>query len=152
MTSLAQAGSALFAQGQSLLLRASVAVWLWRDPKKKQPRPPEEDDAHKLWHWIEDNGEIVFPLIGILILALVILAVRRGTLSQQEELRRRAGLKEQVIRLMRAKLSLTAEAAAQEMGIDRYHAAGLLEEMTKEGVLAEIRHSTGIASYRLKGL
>jgi hypothetical protein len=121
-------------------------------PRKKPARPPDEDEAHHLWHWIEDKGEYVFPLIGIVILALVLLAARRGTLSQQEELRKRAEQKAQIIRLMRAKLSLTAESAAPELGVDRYHAAALLEEMEKEGLLALGRAAGGVATYRLKGL
>ena len=121
-------------------------------PKKKTARPADEDEAHHLWRWIEDNGEYVFPLIGIVILGLVLLAVRRGTLSQQEELRKRADQKEQIIRLVRAKLSLTAESTAPELGVDRYHAAALLEELEKEGVLALGRAAGGVATYRLKGL
>ena len=121
-------------------------------PKKKSARPPDEGEAHHLWHWIVDNGEYVFPLIGIVILALVLLAARRGTLSQQEEIRKRAAQKEQIIRLVRAKLSLTAESTAPELGVDRYHAAALLEELDKEGVLALGRAAGGVATYRLKGL
>ena len=149
---------ALLARARDLSLRAGVAAWLLAPgafafaPKKKPARPPDENEAHKLWHWIEDNGEYVFPLIGIVILALVILAVRRGSISQQEELRKRSGQKEQIIRLMRAKLSLTADAAAHELGIDRFHASGLLEELEREGVLAPGRQVGGGTSYRLKGL
>ena len=134
---------ALAVQGSRSLAQAA--------PKKKSARP-DDDEAHHLWHWIEDNGEYVFPLIGIVILALVLLAVRRGTLRQQDELRKRAGQKEQIIRLMRAKLSLTAESTAPELGVDRYHAAALLEELEKEGVLALGRAAGGVATYRLKGL
>ena len=154
----ANAVRALATRAQDLSLRAGVAAWLLTPgafasaPKKKPARPPDEDEAQKLWHWIEDNGEYVFPLIGIVILALVILAVRRGSISQQEELSKRSGQKEQIIRLMRAKLSLTADAASHELGVDRYHAAALLEELEREGVLAPGRQVGGGTSYRLKGL
>ena len=82
----------------------------------------------------------------------MIVAVRRGSISQQEELRKKSGQKEQIIRLMRAKLSLTADAASHELGVDRYHAAALLEELEREGVLAPGRQSGGVTNYRLKGL
>jgi hypothetical protein len=141
--------SAALVEGRALALRASV---LLAAAPKKQHRLAGDDEAHKLWHWIEDNGEYVFPLIGIVILGLVILAVRRGSLSQQEELSTRARQKEQIIRLMRKKLSLTADATAQELHIDRYHAAALLEELEREGVLAPGRQSGGSTLYRLKGL
>ena len=150
LTLLLSAVRSLAAEAQALALRAAVGFSLGRGPKKKG-RAPDEDETHKLWHWIEDNGEYVFPAIGIVILVLVILAVRRGSISQEEELRKRAGQKEQIIRLMRAKLTLTADAAAQEMGIDRYHAATLLEELEREGVLSQGRQSGGAATWRLKG-
>ena len=133
-------------------LAVQAALLLAFAPKKKPVRPPDEDGAHHLWHWIEDNGEYVFPLIGIVILGLVLLAVRRGTLSAQDELRKRAAQKEQIVRLMRAKLSLTAESCAPELGVDRYHASALLEEMEREGLLALGRAAGGVATYRLKGL
>jgi hypothetical protein len=112
----------------------------------------DDDGAHRLWRWIEDNGEFVFPAIGVVILALVLLAVRRGTLSQQEELRKKTAQKEQLVRLVRARLSLTADACAPELGVDRFHAAALLEELVREGVLAQGRVAGGVATYRLKGL
>ena len=134
----------------ALAVQGSLAH-AWALPKRKAARA-DEDEAHHLWHWIEDNGEVVFPLIGLAILGLVLLAVRRGTLSQQEELRKKAALKEKIIRLVRAKLSLTAESCAPELGVDRYHAAALLEEMEREGMLALGRAAGGVATYRLKGL
>ena len=148
---IASAAAALCARAQTLWLRAFVLLFAFA-PKRKPARPPGEDEGYRLWHWIEDNGEYVFPLIGIVILALVILAVRRGSISEAEELRKRGALKEQIIRLMRSKLSLTAEAAAHELGIDRYHASTLLEELERDGVLARGRQSGGVTSYRLKGL
>lgn len=119
---------------------------------KKAREALDEDGAHQLWRWMEEHGEWVFPLIGLAILALVVWAVRRGSISQAEELHKKGLQKEQIIRLMRLKLSLTAETAAAELGIDHFAAAALLEEMLKEGRLVAGRSAGGVASYRLKGL
>ncbi|MBS2023048.1 MAG: hypothetical protein JST92_11595 [Deltaproteobacteria bacterium] len=129
-----------------LVLEVAAAL-----PKVKHEQDDDEG-FRKLWHWVEDNGEWFFPVLGLAILALVVMALRRGTLSQAEELRKKSGEKEQIIRLMRAKLTLNAETAAAELQVDRFHSAALLEEMTKEGKLVRSTGAGGVQSYRLKGL
>jgi hypothetical protein len=112
---------------------------------------PDEDGPLALWHWIEDNSTIVFPLIGLVIVALVVIAVRRSAVDTEEELLQRRGQKDAIIRLMRARLSLSADQTAHELRVDRYHAAALLEELVQEGALVQGRLPGGVISYRLKG-
>ena len=135
------------------VLLASSPAWArpWK-PRVKKPHPAAADEGHKLWYWIEDNLEIVFPLVGIAVILLVAWAVRRGMVAQSDEVAVRARQKDDIVRLMRAKLLVNAELVAHELGFDRFHAATLLEELTREGVLVQARVAGGIASYRLKGL
>lgn|GEM_PF-1814593 len=111
----------------------------------------EEEGPIALWHWLEDNGEVVFPLIGLLVAALIVVAVRRSSVNSEEELLGRRKQKDTLVRLMRAKLSLTADQAAAELKTDRYHAAALLEELVQEGSLIQGRVQGGVVNFRLKG-
>ena len=121
-------------------------------PKPRKPRPPDADETHKLWHWIEDNLEIVFPVVGVTVLLLVILAVRRGMQTSENEIKERLRQKDEIVRLMRAKLTVNPAVVSQELSFDRFHAAALLEELEREGKLVQTRATGGVASYRLKGL
>jgi len=143
----ASAGSRIFA--------LALGALSWLGPTPQRPRShqlPNEDGPLALWHWIEDNGEIVFPLIGFVILALVFIAVKRSSVNQEAELATRRKQMDAIVRLMRARLSLTADQTASELQVDRYRAASMLDELVKEGALVQGRLPGGVISYRLKGL
>ena len=139
----------------SLVAVFLVSVQAWAAPqgrtRGKKPAPVDEDQTHKLWHWIEDHLEIVFPIVGVTVIVLVLWAVRRGMAQADDAVAVRMRQKEAITRLMRLKLNVTAETVATELHLDRFHAAALLEELGKEGVLVA-RTLGGVSSYRLKGL
>ena len=121
-------------------------------PRKHKVRPPAGDQAHQLWYWLDDHGDIVFPLLGLAIVALIIFGIRRGMTSNVAELHQKQDRKDDIVRMMRSKLLVTAEAVAGELGIDRFAASALLDELVREGKLVEQKSAGGIASYRMKGL
>ena len=121
-------------------------------PRPHKPHPMDADETHKIWYWIDDHGDIVFPLIGLAIVALVIVGIRRGMKSNVAELQQKQERKETIIRMMRAKLMVSPEVVAVDLHIDHFTAAALLEEMVKEGKLVQQKVAGGIANYRLKGL
>jgi hypothetical protein len=144
-------------------LHALLAVLLWAAqahagplgrsrPRVRKPHAEDAEEGHKLWYWIEDHLEIVFPVVGVTVILLVIWAVRRGMMQADDEVAVRTRQKEDIVRLMRGKLLVNAETVAGELQLDRFRAATLLEELAKEGVLVHARVAGGIASYRLKGL
>jgi hypothetical protein len=129
-----------------------------RPPRVRKPHPAADpsgltpDRAHELWYWIEDHLEIVFPVVGVTVILLVLWALRRGWAAQADEIAVRTRQKESIVRLMRLRLTVTPEMVAHELQIDPFHAASLLDELTREGVLALGRATGGVTSYRLKGL
>ncbi len=135
-----------------LLGLALAAPQALAKPRAKRAPRGEADDTHKLWNWIEDHLEIVFPAVGVFVIVLVLWAVRRGMQQQADEVAVRTRQKEEIVRLMRAKLLVNAEVVAHELQLDRFHAAKLLEELVREGTLIQARVAGGVASYRLKGL
>lgn len=121
-------------------------------PHQHKPHPPADDQAHELWYWLDDHGDVVFPLLGLAIVALVIVGIRRGMTSNVAELHQKQEHKDDIVRMMRSKLLVTADAVAGDLGIDRFAASALLDELVREGKLVEQKAAGGIANYRLKGL
>ena len=121
-------------------------------PRPHKTHPAQPDDAHQLWYWIDDHGDIVFPLIGLFIAAILFLGIRRGMKSNVAELHARQERKDAIVRMMRSKLLVSADVVAGELQVDKFVAASLLDELVREGKLVEQRMTGGIANYRLKGL
>lgn len=111
-----------------------------------------EDDSHKWWEWIEDHGEIIFPLLALAVIALIVFGVRRGMMTSSADLEQKQAEKDAIVRMMRQKLLVSPEAVGAELQIDRFRAAALLEELEREGKLVQQRIAGGVAHYRLKGL
>jgi hypothetical protein len=121
-------------------------------PRPHKPHPPADDDFHSVWYFIDDHAEIIFPLVAAAVLALVILVVRRGMKSNVDTLVKKQDQKDAIVRMMRAKLLVSAEAVAVDLHIDHFTAAALLDDLAKEGKLVPQKTSGGVLNYRLKGL
>ena len=121
-------------------------------PRPHKSHPPAADEAHQLWYWLDDHGDVVFPLLGLAILALLIVGIRRGMTSNLAALHQKRDRKDDIVRMMRSKLLVTADAVAGDLGIDRFAASALLDELVREGKLIEQKSAGGIGNYRLKGL
>jgi hypothetical protein len=121
-------------------------------PHPHKVHPPPEDPVQQVWYFVEDHGDFIYPLVALLVAALIFLGVRRGMRSNVDELQEKQDQKDRIVRMMRAKLLVTPEDAAGELKIDRFRAGALLEELVTEGKLVHQRMGGGIQSYRLKGL
>lgn len=130
----------------------SIALALRPRPRSHEVHPAAADQAHQLWYWLDDHGDIVFPLLGLAIVALIFVGIRRGMTSNVAELHQKQDRKDEIVRRMRSKLLVTAEAVAGDLGIDRFAASALLDELVREGKLIEQKSAGGIGNYRLKGL
>ena len=134
----------------------AFALWapkvLGMRPRARKPHPVAEDETHKLWFWLEDHGDVLFPVIGILVVALIVYGIRRGMTSNVVDLHKRQEQKDAIVRMMRQKLLVSAEVIAHELGIDHFTASALLDELVREGKLVQQQVAGGVANYRLKGL
>jgi hypothetical protein len=121
-------------------------------PRVHKVHPPPEDEAQKIWYFVEDHGDVIYPVFALAVALIIFLGVRRGMRSNVDELREKQDHKDAIVRMMRAKLLVTPEDAAGELKIDRFRASALLEELVTEGKLVHQRMGGGVQSYRLKGL
>lgn len=118
----------------------------------RRPRPPTDDATQRFWTFLEDHGEVVFPLVGLAILGLLVLGIRRGMQSSGDELRKKLHDKDEIVRMVRSRLLLSADEVCAQLGIGRLQAAALLEELQREGKLVEQPGPSGVANYRMKGV
>src|SRR5947209_3805454 len=116
-----------------------LALLLMLLPRHHQPHPVAEDEAHKLWYFLEDNGEIIFPILGALIIGLIYLGIKRGMTTNVAELQQKQEQKDSIVRMMRAKLLVSPEDIAHELKVDHFKAAALLDELVREGKLVQQR-------------
>ena len=121
-------------------------------PHPRKPHPPAEDPAQQIWYWIDDHAEIVYPVIAVVVIGLLALGIRRGMTTNVAQLQRKQEQKDAIVRLMRAKLLVSAEAVSAGLHIDHFAASALLDELVREGKLVEQKSAGGVANYRLKGL
>ena len=133
-----------------LALALALAGWLPRAAKK--PHAKVEDETPQLWAWLEDHGDVVFPLMGLAIFGLLFLGIRHGMKSSGDEMKKKMHDKDEIVRMMRSRLLLSAAEVCRQLQIDRLQAAALLEELQREGKLVEQRSTSGVANYRMKGL
>ena len=117
-----------------------------------KPHTPNESETQKLWYFVEDHGDVVFPILALVVVALIVFGIRRGMKSNVADLQQKQDQKDAIVRMMRAKLLVSPDAVAGELSIDRFVASALLEELVREGKLVEQRIAGGVANYRLKGL
>ena len=82
----------------------------------------------------------------------MIFGIRRGMTSNVVELHKKQEQKDTIVRMMRARLMVSAEAVAVDLHIDHFTASALLDELVKEGKLVQQKVQGGISNYRLKGL
>jgi hypothetical protein len=136
---------------QLLALLLALAPSARAAPRVHNPHRAADSEAGSLWSFIEDNGEYIYPLVGLGVIGLIVFAVRRGMVGHEAEVQAKGRQKDAIVRMMRAKLSVTADAVAAELGVDRFRAATLLDELEREGKLVQQRVTGGVASYRLKG-
>jgi hypothetical protein len=134
------------------LLGSALALAGWLPRVAHRSHAPVEEDRTLLWAWMDDHGDVVFPLMGLAIIGLLFLGIRHGMQSSGDEMKRKMHDKDEIVRMMRSRLLLNADEVCKHLKIDRLRAAALLEELLVEGKLVEQRSSSGVANYRMKGL
>ena len=115
------------------------------------PILPFDDRLHHLWTWAEAHGPAVFPAAAALVLGVFALGLHHAFQGSLADLRIQQVQKDEILRQTRGRLTVTPESIARTLGVDRFRAAALLEDLTREGLLVRQRQSGGIPSYRLKG-
>ncbi len=43
-----------------------------------KPHTPNESETQKLWYFVEDHGDVVFPILALVVVALIVFGIRRA--------------------------------------------------------------------------
>ncbi len=135
----------------------AIALALALAPRGFRPRPHKvhpvaDDPAQQAWYWIDDHGDVLYPIVALVVIGLVVLGVRRGMSTNVAQLQKKQEQKDAIVRMMRQTLLVSAEAVSTSLRIDHFAASALLDDLVREGKLVEQKSVGGVANYRLKGL
>jgi hypothetical protein len=105
------------------------------------------------WEQLERNSHIIYPALGVLVLALVVLAILQASKAQDMDGAARAEFKKRIVdELRRHPAGLMAPELAGALGLDRGKLVRLLDQMQQEGVLMSHTTTQRHTVWRVKGV
>lgn len=105
--------------------------------------------------WVElldQNSHIIFPVLAVVVLALLAGGILLAWRSQDLDGVAKAALKEKVVLEIRKELAgVSAEALGRAVGLEPFKLAKLLEELRQDGVLVCHTNTQRLTVWQLKG-
>jgi hypothetical protein len=102
---------------------------------------------------LEENTQLVYPAIAVLVLLLIALGVISAWRSEDVDGIQKAELKREIIRELRRELhGITVERLAKLVNSPNLKVAKLLEEMQVQGIAESRTDTRRVTTWRLKGL
>lgn len=105
------------------------------------------------FEFLEHNSHIIYPVLGVLVLALIAAGILQAWRSQDLDGLQKAELKREIILELRKQLGgASAEALARTVGMEPFKLVRLLEELQRDGVLLSHTSTQRLTVWRLKGV
>ena len=103
--------------------------------------------------FLEHNSHIIYPVLGILVLALIAAGILQAWRSQDLDGLQKAEVKREIILELRRQLGgASAESLARMVGMEPFKLVRLLEEMQRDGLLLSHTSTQRLTFWRLKGV
>lgn len=97
---------------------------------------PEGATSPKYFEFLELNAHIIYPVLAVLVLALLIAGILQAWRSQDLDGLAKAEFKREIILELRRELGgVSAEALSKRVGLESFKLVRLLEEMHKDGLV-----------------
>jgi hypothetical protein len=107
----------------------------------------------KYFEFLELNAHIIYPLLAVLVLALLIAGILQAWRSQDLDGLAKAELKREVIlELRRVMGGSTVETLSKAVGLEPFKLVKLLEEMQKDGIVGSHTTSQRLTVWQLVGV
>ena len=102
---------------------------------------------------LEENTQLIYPGIAVLVLLLIALGVISSWRSEDIDGIQKAEVKREIIRELRREIhGITVERLAKLVKVPSFRVAKLLEEMQVQGIAESRTDTRRLTTWRLKGL
>ena len=114
---------------------------------------PPGATSPKYFEFLELNAHIIYPLLAVLVLALLIAGILQAWRTQDLDGLAKAELKREVIlELRRVMGGATVEVISKAVGLEPFKLVKLLEEMQKDGIVGSHTTSQRLTVWQLEGV
>ena len=102
---------------------------------------------------LERNTHIVYPVLAVVVLALVVAGILQAWRTQDLDGLQKAELKREIIlELRKDTVGSSVESLARHIKLDQFKLMKLLEEMQTDGLVASATNTQRLTTWRLKGV
>lgn len=102
---------------------------------------------------LENNTHILYPLIAVVVVALIAFGVISAWRSEDMDGLQKAELKREIIRELRREIwGMTAESISKNVGIPRLKLVKILEEMQADNIVEARTDTRHVTTWKMKGL
>jgi len=107
----------------------------------------------KYIEFLENNSHILYPLIAVVVVALIAFGVISAWRTEDMDGLQKAELKREIIRELRREIwGMTAESIAKNVGIERMKLLKILEEMQADNIVEARTDTRHVTTWKMKGL
>lgn len=129
----------------ALLFLAQIQV-----PEEARPAPA---GSPSYIEFLEENSHIIYPVLAVLVLALIVIGVLQAWRAQDLDGLTKAELKQEIIVQLRKQLGgASADALSRAVGLEPFKLVKLLEEMQRDGQLASHTNTQRLTVWQVKGM
>lgn len=120
---------------------------------RRELEKPASSVAPNYFELLERNSHIVYPVLGLAVLALVTVAILQATKAQDMDGAAKAEFKKLIVdELRRYPAGLETPDLAAATGLDRSKLVRLLDQMQQDGVLVSHTTTQRQTVWRVKGI
>ncbi|MCC6334474.1 MAG: hypothetical protein IT380_10865 [Myxococcales bacterium] len=102
---------------------------------------------------LENNSHIIYPLLAVVVVALIAFGVISAWRSEDMSGLQKAELKREIIRELRREIwGMTADALSKNVGVPRFKLLKILEEMQADNILEARTDTQRVTTWKMKGL
>lgn len=114
---------------------------------------PPSSTASRHIEWLENNTQIIYPALALLVVALIAFGVISAWRTEDIDGLQKAELKREIIRQLRRDVyGMTAVKLAQNVGIPGGKMLKLLEEMAEQNIVESRTDTARVTTWRMRGL
>ena len=137
-------------------MRALLCLALLQFPTPGEHDPyvrPAGDTNSKYFEWLENNTQIVYPLLALVVLTLVVVGILQAWRAPALDIRVKTEAKREImLQLRREVTGSSVDVLAKRIGLEPLKVVKLLEEMEADGMVESHTNTQRLTYWRVRGL